>query len=155
MIACCGDKRRDLKTELPEGFSLPKGFGKVGFVQAGVLAIQSPGFVDEKGYQTARTLCTWLERFSEYLGQHVPLIIMVDDADFATANLNNFLWVTFTRTNPSHDIHGVHPFYENKHWGCKSALVFDARKKPHHAPELQSDENVSKKAKSILKDLLK
>ena len=48
-----------------------------------------------------------LERYA--LGT-IPLILMVDDADFVSANLNNFLWVTFTRANPSHDIHGVSAF---------------------------------------------
>jgi 4-hydroxy-3-polyprenylbenzoate decarboxylase len=55
---------------------------------------------------------------------------------------SNFLWAAFTRTNPSHDIHGIHAFVEHKHWGCKGSLIMDARIKPHHAPELVMDKKV-------------
>ena len=55
-------------------------------------------------------------------------------------NLNNFLWVTFTRSNPSHDIYGIDSFTEFKHWGCNGSLIIDARMKTHNAPELVVDE---------------
>jgi len=55
------------------------------------------------------------------------------------------VWVTFTRSNPATDIDGVNDFTENKHWGCGGSLIIDARKKPHHAPELIKDPEVEKK----------
>jgi 4-hydroxy-3-polyprenylbenzoate decarboxylase len=73
-----------------------------------------------------------------------PMIVICDDSTFTTQSLRNFLWVTFTRCNPSHDIHGLNSFYENKHWGCTN-LVVDARIKPHHAPVLEKDPAVEKK----------
>ena len=73
-----------------------------------------------------------------------------DDAAFTAEKLNNFLWVTFTRCNPSHDIYGVNPFTENKHWGC-SSVIFDARIKPHNAPVLVLDEKVERSVDEILK----
>jgi 4-hydroxy-3-polyprenylbenzoate decarboxylase len=60
------------------------------------------------------------------------------------------VWVAFTRANPSHDIYGVQSFTEHKHWGCKGPLVLDARKKPHHAPELIPDADMEHKAKQLL-----
>ena len=36
-----------------------------------------------------------------------PLWVIVDDADFAARTLNNFLWITFTRSNPATDVYGV------------------------------------------------
>ncbi len=78
-----------------------------------------------------------------------PMIIISDEASFTAATLNNFLWIAFTRTNPSHDIYGVNAFTENKHWGC-SSVIFDARKKPHHAPELVLNEEVEKRTREIL-----
>src|SRR5690606_10173911 len=72
----------------------------------------------------------------------VGLIVLCDDASFTSECLNNFLWVTFTRSNPSHDIYGVGSFISNKHWGCKGPIIIDARKKTHHAPELVKDEEV-------------
>jgi 4-hydroxy-3-polyprenylbenzoate decarboxylase len=50
--------------------------------------------------------------------------------------------VTYTRSNPSHDVYGVESFQQNKHWGCKGSLMIDARIKPHHAPVLELDEAV-------------
>ncbi len=82
--------------------------------------------------------------------EQLPMIILCDDAAFTADTLNNFLWVAFTRTNPSHDIYGINPTIINKHWGC-SNIIFDARKKPHHAPELVLDEEVSRRAEEILK----
>jgi 4-hydroxy-3-polyprenylbenzoate decarboxylase len=73
-----------------------------------------------------------------------PLIVLADDPDFVAAALNNFLWVTFTRSNPSHDIYGIDAFYENKHWGCRGPVMIDARTKPHHAPPLIKDEQVER-----------
>jgi len=72
------------------------------------------------------------------------LIIICDDAAFISNHLNNFLWVTFTRCNPSHDIYGIGSFTQNKHWGCEGPIVIDARIKPHHAPIVEKDPAVEK-----------
>ena len=69
-------------------------------------------------------------------------IVIVDDSQFVAESLRNFLWVTFTRTNPAADIHGIEPFVHDKHWGCRGPLVIDARLKPHHAPPLVEDPEV-------------
>jgi 4-hydroxy-3-polyprenylbenzoate decarboxylase len=74
-----------------------------------------------------------------------PLMVLCDDAAFVAAAMNNFVWVTFTRSNPSHDIHGIDSFIEHKHWGCHGPLVIDARIKPHHAPPLEKDPEVEKR----------
>ena len=71
-----------------------------------------------------------------------PLIVISDDSEFTAATINNFVWVTFTRSNPSHDIYGVDSFIKHKHWGCNGSLIIDARKKPHHAPELVADREI-------------
>lgn len=66
----------------------------------------------------------------------LQLIVLTEDANFLSETLNNFLWVTFTRSNPATDIHGVNSFTQHKHWGCKGPLIIDARIKPRHAPPL-------------------
>ena len=73
---------------------------------------------------------------------------MCNDDEFTSATLNNFLWTVFTRSNPSHDIHGVEEYTKHKHWGCKGSLIIDARIKPHHAPPLVEDPEVTKKVDS-------
>jgi len=74
-----------------------------------------------------------------------PLIVVVDDAEFAARTLENLLWVTFTRSNPAVDVHGIESFTDEKHWGCGGSLVIDARTKPHHAPPLVEDPEISRR----------
>jgi 4-hydroxy-3-polyprenylbenzoate decarboxylase len=57
--------------------------------------------------------------------------------------LNNFLWTTFTRSNPAADIQGVGAGSRDKHWGAQGALFIDARRKPSYAPPLIEDPRVS------------
>lgn len=148
VVACRGERLRTLKAELPENFVLPEGFGEPQFCLPGVLALRSPRFeVEKTARDQAESLCQHLERFDL---QHIPLIVLVDDSAFTAATLNNFVWSTFTRANPSHDVYGVGAFMENKHWGCRGPLVMDARKKPHHAPELVQDPDVVKRARVLL-----
>jgi 4-hydroxy-3-polyprenylbenzoate decarboxylase len=78
-----------------------------------------------------------------------PLIVLVDDSDFVARSLRNFLWVTFTRSNPAADLHGLGTFTWQKHWGCTSSLVIDARIKPHHAPPLVEDPAITKRVDAL------
>jgi 4-hydroxy-3-polyprenylbenzoate decarboxylase len=78
-----------------------------------------------------------------------PLILLADDSDFTARSLNNFVWVTFTRSNPAADVGGIGAFVHQKHWGCEGALVLDARIKPHHAPPLVEDPEVSKRVDAL------
>jgi 4-hydroxy-3-polyprenylbenzoate decarboxylase len=75
----------------------------------------------------------------------LPLLVLCDDAGFTAATLDNWVWVTFTRSNPSHDVHGIDAFTEHKHWGCRGPIVIDARAKPHHAPALERDPAVERR----------
>ncbi len=134
IFACYGEPVRELKTTLPADFSLPGGFSNPKFVEAGILAIEAPTFSKPEAAMTD------IEVLSKHLEgmdmKSIPLIVLVDDSNFVTESLNNFLWVTFTRANPSHDIHGVDSAIVHKHWGCKGSLIIDSRIKPHHAPVL-------------------
>jgi 4-hydroxy-3-polyprenylbenzoate decarboxylase len=136
VMACCGDKKRELATALPTDFTLPDDFSKPAFALPGVLAIEGPAFAGPEAYQDGERLAQHLERFDL---PGIPLIVLCDDSAFLGATLNNFLWAAFTRANPSHDIHGVKAFIEHKHWGCRGPLIIDARIKPHHAPPLIPD----------------
>jgi 4-hydroxy-3-polyprenylbenzoate decarboxylase len=151
VMACRGDKLRTLTTHLPDGFSLPEGMSQPIFARPGILAIQAPKYkVVANAKAEAEQLCQYLERFDL---KGIPMILLVDDSQFTQQTLNNFLWVAFTRVNPSHDIYGVHSFTENKHWGCKGPMVMDARIKPHHAPELVPDADVEAKVRKRLAHL--
>jgi 4-hydroxy-3-polyprenylbenzoate decarboxylase len=78
-----------------------------------------------------------------------PLIVIVDDSEFTARTLNNFLWVTFTRSNPALDIYGIGASIRCKHWGCKGSLVIDARIKPHHAPLLLDVPAIEKRVDAL------
>ena len=141
VIACRGPKIRTLKSELPAGFHVPLS-SQMTVIQPGILGLTIETFTTQAQADIEMgVLCTLLEN-QDLSG--FPLIILSDDADFTAANINNFVWVTFTRSNPSHDIYGVRPFTYHKHWGCNGSLIIDARKKPHHAPELIADESIRK-----------
>ena len=141
-VAVAGEIKRELWNELPAGFSLPRPFEIYKMVMPGVLAVEVP-----KNIKNSDIPLT-LEILDEYLKDAdldgLPLMVLCDDAAFTAQNINNFVWVTFTRSNPSHDIHGIDSFNENKHWGCKGPLIIDARIKPHHAPVLEKDPEVEK-----------
>ncbi|EST55860.1 3-octaprenyl-4-hydroxybenzoate carboxy-lyase [Brevibacillus panacihumi W25] len=143
VFAACGDKKRDLSTEVPEALKEIRGYGNAQLVMPGVVALQGPSFTDYKIEQTE------MEQLSSALGEKggidtCPLIILCDDSSFLSADLKNFLWATFTRSNPSHDIYGVNSYYSYKHWGCDNVII-DARIKPHHAPPLIPDPAVEKR----------
>ena len=74
---------------------------------------------------------------------------MVDDAGFCAETFANFLWVTFLRSNPSHDIYGVREKTVHKHWGCEGPLIIDARIKPFHAAPLEPDPEVARRVEQM------
>ncbi|MFT6210709.1 MAG: 4-hydroxy-3-polyprenylbenzoate decarboxylase [Bacteroidia bacterium] len=134
IVAAVGKKKRELGTQIPD-INLPDGFSNPNIVFSGVLAIQAPKYLDGKDIEKLTSaLVSQQEKLRGF-----PVISVVDDSAFTARNLNNFIWVTFTRSNPSNDVHGVGESIENKHWGCTSSVVFDARVKPHHAPPLIKD----------------
>ena len=146
VVACCGDPIRELSAELPENFRLPDGMRNPRFIQPGILAVSASPYTSADSARDCKALTELLENFDM---REIPMIVVCDDSEFTAATLNNFVWVTFTRVNPSHDIHGVREFVENKHWGCRGPLVFDARIKPHHAPELVTDKNVERRVDKL------
>ncbi len=149
VMAAAGEPIRQLDQALsPNMGQLPAGFHSPRIALPGVVVISSPSFKDPLAAQAAAAqLCEYLEHPHWPAG--LPLVVMVDDAEFASAKLNNFLWVTFTRSNPSHDIYGAHSSVVYKHWGCRGPLVIDARIKPHHAPPLVEDPAVSKRVDAL------
>ena len=140
VIAAAGPRRRTLPTELPI-VPLPDGFRAQRLVLPGVLAIQAgPYQISE------REIPAFCRSFPEDSPiRTFPLVVIVDDSSFVAENLRNFIWVTFTRSNPAADIDGVGSFTDKKHWGCAGPLVIDARIKPHHAPPLVDDPAIERR----------
>ena len=78
-----------------------------------------------------------------------PWVVIVDDSEFTARHLDNFLWVVFTRSDPAADTDGIGAFVDQKHWGCRGALVTDARIKPKHAPPVMEDPAVSRRVDAM------
>ncbi len=142
VAAAAGDIKRELWNEMPADFSLPKPFSSYKMVMPGIMAVEVPKNIRTSDMPLMMEILQ--EHFGEMDLEGLPLIVLCDDAAFAAQNINNFVWVTFTRSNPSHDIYGINEFTEHKHWGCNGPLIIDARIKPHHAPVLEKDAEVEK-----------
>ncbi|AYD47250.1 UbiD family decarboxylase [Arachidicoccus soli] len=150
VLAAYGDQIRSLSNELPQCLRAIS-FAKAKIALPGIVALQTDAFISYEATEKE------IEQLNKLLKEHaaslkeIPLIILCDDAEFVAENLNNFLWVSFTRSNPSHDIYGLNSFTQYKHWGCESSLIIDARAKPQHAPALLKNEAVEKRVDEILK----
>jgi 4-hydroxy-3-polyprenylbenzoate decarboxylase len=144
VLAAYGEVNRELHTEIPGFFYELNGYTHPKLVLPGIIVLQAKTF---SGYESASAEMQILdEQLKSQLSrlENFPLIIVADDSSFVAENLRNFLWVTFTRCNPSHDIYGIEAFTKHKHWGCNGSLVIDARIKPHHAPAVEKDVEVEK-----------
>lgn len=142
-FAAVGEKQRELLNELPVGLNLPRPFNNAKMVMPGVIALDGKAFASYA--EEVAALEVWTQQAKELNWQGIQLIVIADDAGFVAENLNNFVWVTFTRSNPAFDIYGVDSFTSFKHWGCHGPLIIDARNKPHHAPALIKDEQVERR----------
>ena len=143
VIAAAGPKKRELTTDVPQELRLPDGFHSPRICLPGVIAIAAPKHRGTDDVEANVQRFVDVQRPDDLKG--VALAVLVDDADFVAASLENFLWATFTRSNPADDVHGIGAFTRRRHWGCEGPLVIDARLKPHHAPPLEEDPVVAER----------
>ncbi len=151
IVATAGPTRRILPVALDSRIRIPTdlGFKNPRLCLPGILVVEGPKYaVGENGRDTAvEKFCATYRRGDAI--NLFPLVVIADDGVFAAQTLNNFLWTTFTRSNPAADIYGVEPFVDQKHWGCRGSLVIDARAKPHHAPPLVEDPEVTRRVDEL------
>ncbi len=146
VLAAAGPKRRELGKDVPTGLRLPDGFADPRVCLPGILAVRGPTSQTEADAAMFR-FCESRAPADSLAG--FPLIVIVDDSEFTARTLNNCLWVTFTRSNPAADIYGIGAFTQQKHWGCTGPLVINARIKPHHAPPLEEDPEVTRRIEGL------
>lgn len=145
VFAAYGEVRRQLSTEVPLVMKELRLFSKAAIAMPGVIVLQASAFTT---YELAQVEMEVLSQQLSWKNDELVgtvLIIVCDDAAFTAKHIRNFVWVSFTRCNPSHDIYGIDAFTENKHWGCHGPLVIDARSKPHHAPPVEKDPVIEKR----------
>lgn len=142
-FAAAGAKKRNLATELPAGLDLPKPFKQAKLALPGILVVDGEAFTSYEN--EVNIINNWTSAARELNFEGIQLIVLVNNAAFASANENNFVWETFTKSNPAYDIYGIKSFTKFKHWGCEGPIIIDARRKPHHAPDLIKDETVERR----------
>lgn len=145
VIAAVGNPIRELATIVPSDFVLPEGCVEPRVPLPGVLVLQVKDLATPPG----RALESNWPGNSRSRTDEFALVVLVDDSEFTARSLNNFLWVTFTRSNPAQDISGVGEFTHAKHWGCRGPLIIDARIKGHHAPPLVEDPRITRKVDAL------
>jgi len=147
--AAAGSPKRTLSTEMPTGMDLPRGFRDPQIFAPGILVIKGPKHQKKRDMPDPA-----LDRLGEILTkakglEGFPMIVIVDDASFTAKDWDNFLWVTFTRSDPATDMYGVNAFNHAKHWGAETAVIIDARLKTYQAPPLEPDPEVEKRVDAL------
>ena len=148
VVAAYGEKVRSLEHTVSNSLNEIQTFTNPQVVFPGVLVLQGHKF---ESYDKAKQE---FNNFNEEIKQKsidlkgFPMIVVVDDSSFTAATLKNWLWVTFTRSNPSHDVYGINSFTEYKHFGCDN-MIIDARIKPHHAPVLEKIPEIEKRVDKL------
>lgn len=148
VVAAYGEKVRDLGRVVNSDLTDLKTFVNPQIAIPGVLVLQASKFENYKKAQNE------FEDFNQELKQKntdlsaFPMIVIVDDSSFTAETLKNWLWVTFTRSNPSHDVYGVNAETSFKHFGCDN-MIIDARIKPHHAPALELIPEIEKRVDKL------
>lgn len=158
VIAATDPAIRTLPTAIDNRLTLPEelGFRRPLLAMPGVLVVEGPAYrgVTTPLYNGEETADPMAAKFCACYTQNsvineFPLVVIVDRSDFASQSLENFLWTTFTRSDPASDVYGIAPFVASKHWGCAGSLVIDARSKPHHAPSLIEDPEITRRVDAL------
>ncbi|MDD4702560.1 MAG: UbiD family decarboxylase, partial [Desulfovibrio sp.] len=151
--AAAGEKKRELGLELTGPAAdmppLPQGFGDARVAGPGMLVLRGPEHAlgrnepDPAMEALANALGHWPGR------EAFPLVVVADDAAFCAQDMDNFLWVAFTRSDPATDVYGACAQTRAKHWSCEAPLVLDARLKPFHAPPLEEDPATTRRVDAL------
>ena len=153
VMAAYGKQKRELSLIIPDEINTCEFISKPALMMDGVIAIMLTPFTNYSNAKLEiKKLSDWIEKRKEKFNGIVQIIIY-DDFVFkpASDNLNDYVWITYTRSNPSYDIYGVGEKTENKHWSCEGPMIIDARKKLHHAPELKLSAQTEKSIERFFK----
>ncbi|MEE9602625.1 MAG: UbiD family decarboxylase, partial [Thermoguttaceae bacterium] len=155
VIAAAGPPQRTLPVAIDSRITMPEGLGFRGprVCLPGILVVEGPKGGPKYSPQDGGK-DRLVEQFAASYNANdaingFPLIVVVDDSEFASRTLNNFLWTTFTRSDPAGDVYGIESSMADKHWGCRGSLVIDARIKPHHAPPLVENAEVTRRVDQL------
>ena len=149
MWTVAGPRKNTLSHKIPHDLALPPGFSAPRVFAPGILILQGP-----KHTKPRNTSDPVMDTLSLALGNQkglvgFPLLVVTDDSHFTSRSWNNFLWVTFTRSDPATDMYGVGEHTHCKHWGCTGPMIIDARVKTFHAPPLEDDPRIEQRVDAL------
>lgn len=153
--AAAGKPLRKAAEALPSDLALAPKFSNARLFAPGIMLCEGPAHGTGRNKQDpsvnklAKSLEATLPQFKDTevkdLKEEICLVVVVDDVEFAASSWENFLWVTFTRSDPATDLYGCRSGTNCKHWGCSAPLIIDARMKSFHAPALEEDPDVERR----------
>ena len=163
VIAAAGVKCRELRkcTGDLDGLKLPVGFSNARIAMKGMLAIQwdggNNGSVLNGGAPAPENIAQLRDALASWeVRENYPWVSIVDDTSTIGGNtqksLDDFLWLTFTRSDPAQDIYGLNERFVQKHWAIDAPLIVDATIKPRHQKALEVPDNVVSRAKEVLEN---
>lgn len=133
---------------LPEAFhgELPQGCDRATVFLPGTLVVQGEGFTRRQDLPARLAHCPALADW--------PVVVLVDDAQAATENLQEFLWTVFTRFEPAADIHAAATEVRRFHPGLTPPIILDCRLKPWYPEVLAVDEKTRRMVDEKINDIL-
>lgn len=142
VIVAVGEQKRQLRNESSDlnQLQLGEGFAGAKIIMPGVIAIEATPAADVK------VLAASLEKWE--CRENYPWVSLVDST--RNMDLRDFLWVTFTRSDPAQDAYGLNELFIDKHWQIKPPFILDARTKLHYQKELTAPAAIEARAKAIL-----
>lgn len=157
VMAAAGIKCRDLRNDEADlqSLKLPVEISSVSIPMKGVLVMETEAFEESKRSDLVKKLEHSLEAWK--FRENYPWITLIDkapvlDETLQGDKLQDFLWLTFTRSDPAQDIFGYHSSINNKHWETEVPLIVDARIKPHHMQALTLPCEIKERVKKILSE---
>jgi UbiD family decarboxylase len=129
MLIGVGEKKRELKREF-SGF-LPVGINQAKVFCGGCLVLQA------EGYEKDKNLPDRVAKADEF--KDFQVIVLHDKIE-----LEQFLWATWTRFNPSTDVYAREIRLKNNHICYSPPIVIDARMKPWYPKEVEVREDIAK-----------
>ena len=147
-ILVCGDKKlRELSSSL-EGIKTLRHIDQCAEVMCGIVAISlvkinskdSKNEEKDLSYHNDQDqLLQSIQSLDLKSVTGIMLVVVCDDPINLGKNFANFLWTTFTLSNPGDNLFGKNQRWERKHFSFDGPLFIDARSQKHHSNILVED----------------
>ena len=133
MLVGVGEKKRELVREFKG--DLPSGVRSAKVFCGGCLVVEG------ESYESDRDLAKRIAAHDAF--KDFQIVALHDDIAFADS-AEKFLWATWTRFNPSTDMHARESSVVHNHISYKAPMVIDARMKPWYPKEVEPRDDIAR-----------